>query len=1310
MSCIKLLNTKIWLGFCLIFILSIAGGAQSITGSISGIVTDPNGGLIPGATVTIINEQNGSTRNAVTDDEGRFQFSTLQPGPYTVKIENQGFQTLQRTNTVLTANENLALGEIKLTAGNVSEVVTVVGSGATVELESSDLTARLTADQIDLISTKGRDITSLLRLIPGTTNENDVEGLGEGFGTDLPFVSGQRGRSTVPTIDGLNAGEPSGSNKLSMAINQDAIAEVKILRNNYAAEYGNNGGAIINLVSKGGGKDYRGSAYYFLRNEALNANQYFNNKVGLPRPLYRHNYPGFNFGGPLPIPRFGETDTLFIKNKAFFFFSYEKPHQISPTNPIFITVPTALERMGDFSQSFTSSGRAFITDPLLAQMGKVCTALTGVNSEGCFRDPTRATAANPLGLNIIPLNRFNQSTAAFLRVFPMPNASAFGTNGIPLYNFITQKSVDVPKRSMVIRFDVKPTENDSIFWKRQWWTSDNLGLGTSGWPSGDQNRWGLLSHYLYKDNGWSANWTHIFSKSIVNEFSFGMRHDSEGFIPGDGIADLVSRSALNYTTPQLFPVNNRLGAIPKVTNFGGAPGTPALINWLDRWGETGNDYVQPSFADNVSYIRGNHSMKFGMYFERLLNGEAAGSLWAGQLSFTNSTSGGWTAALGNTGHPYANALLGNFQQYQETQFRPHTNIEQDMVQWYAQDQWKINRRLSLNYGVRFGWHTPFYQRDRIGSSFDPSLWDPSSLPRFYVPWCRLPGNVPSPTWTDAAACPTANRVGVDPALIVNGVLPAGAPTVNQNLVRTFVPGSGNILNGLQLARDPNTPKGYRIFDDQIDWEPRVGFAYDLTGKSRTVIRGMFGVYHTPRAGGGTTGDLTGNPPEQRTWTLTNGNIDNLQALLNQLLANDLVFPWGSVRGLEKQTHTPEIYNFSFGVQQDLGWGTVIEASYVGSRARWLGEQRDINQQPDGARLVNCNILPAGVPCNTRGRDPFTALSDTNPTTGALNDDFLRPFFGYGDAINFVTFSGTSRYDSLQVQVNRRYSAGLQYGVAYTWSKASDATSDDRDGLDFSTGTLFGRDYRKFNYTAADFDQRHVFTVNYIWDVPLFKKGGNRFLRAILGGWQLSGTTSFATGKPKDVTVTYSSTSVTISSGQTCPVGSYRSAAGTQCTPITDFTGGSNNSNPFVTCDATNISGVRDSQGTPVFLNVDCFSRPTRIGEIGDNIRNVARRPSIFNTDIALFKNFRWGERRGIQLRWETYNIFNRTNFSDLDAALTYSLVQINPGAIANPGLPPPACSATNICTAEFRQTNDRFGAAIAARSPRIMQASIRINF
>src|SRR6266496_246648 len=429
MSSFKRLRVEILsVVFAMLALTTVANG-QSITGVVSGIVMDSSGGVIPGAAVTLTSDKFNQGRSITTDSEGRFNFAALQPGSYSLKIERQGFQTLEQKSVILSANENLALGDLKLQPGQVSETVSVTSEGTVVERETSDLTARLTSDQLNLISTKGRDVTSLLRLMPGTSNIPDIEAVGNGFGTTLPNFSGGRARSTVATVDGLNASEPSGSNLLSLTTSLDAIGEVKVLRDNYAAEYGNNGGAMINIVTKGGSKNYRGTAYYFLRNEALNAANFFNNKAGLRRALYRFNYWGFNIGGPMPLPRFGEGGPSLWRDKAFFFFNLEKPHTITPTDPVFVTVPTALERNGDFSQSVNSNGaKPVVIDPL-----------TGVQFPG----------------NVIPGIRINKSTQALLNYYPLPNSPIASNPG----RYVFQRSVDVPKHSYLIRFDVNPTKN-----------------------------------------------------------------------------------------------------------------------------------------------------------------------------------------------------------------------------------------------------------------------------------------------------------------------------------------------------------------------------------------------------------------------------------------------------------------------------------------------------------------------------------------------------------------------------------------------------------------------------------------------------------------------------------------------------------------------------------------------------------------------------------------------------------------------------------------------------------------------------------
>ncbi|MEQ1764737.1 MAG: hypothetical protein ABL984_16530, partial [Pyrinomonadaceae bacterium] len=678
------------------------------------------------------------------------------------------------------------------------------------------------------------------------------------------------------------------------------------------------------------------------------------------------------------------------------------------------------------------------------------------------------------------------------------------------------------------------------------------------------------------------------------------------------------------------------------------------------------------------------------------NGEAPGGQWSGVFDFGIGSSATFPTSAGNTSFAYSNALLGNFLTYTETSARPFTNLELKLFQWYAQDQWKVNRRLTVNYGVRFGWHSPFFQIDRQGSNFDPTLWNPASAPLLYVPYCvGQPGGVP-PLGT---ACSTGNQRAVDPRVIAGGGIPTGGQLLSSRYVRSFVPGVGNRNNGLAIGTDPNTPQGYRT-TRAVDMEPRVGFAWDIFGKGKTVLRAMGGMYHSPRVGGGTTGgNLVNNPPANRSFQLGPGNIDGLASLVG----SELNFPT-ALNAVEVMSHTPVSYNFSVGVQQDIGFDTVVEVSYVGTFGRHLGERRNINGVPDGERFVNCPTLPSGIQCHPENRDPFTA-------TANLNNDFLRPYQGFAD-INQVTWGGTSNYNSLQVQVNRRYTSSFQYGVAYTYSQAKDYANDDSSDVNNS------RPYKAFNYSVSDFDQPHILTVNYIWDVPgLSKVWNNGFVKAIFDNWQISGSTSFANGKPKTLDYNYTGTAINISPGGACPSGTIQGAAITgtgatagliPCTPITDYTGGQVNARAFLTCDPSQSVSGADSAGTPFVFNPNCFAKPTGLGQIGDVGRNAIRLPSVFNNDLAFFKNIRWGEKRNVRLRWEIYNIFNRANFRDMDVAITYGLVlnQSSPGTTCNRPLVPTA----NTCTTSFAQTRSTFGAPTSARAPRIMQASIQIDF
>lgn len=1170
------------------------GLAQTVAGTVSGTVADSSGAVVAGASVRLINQQTGYARTLAANEAGRFTFAAVEPGNYTVRIEQPGFQTIEQKNVVLSANENLSLGNLELKAGQVSETVTVTTQGERVETESSDLSARLTSAQIDLISVKGRNVTSLLRTMPGVTYEDDSDATGESFGQVIPNIGGQRARSALATVDGLNGNDVSGSNRLSYTINLDAIAEVKVLLNNYAAEFGNQGGGQINVVSKSGGREYHGGFYYYLRNEALNANNFFNNKNALSRPLYRHNTWGATFGGPVKIPK------LFSNRNGknlFFFYSIERPETITPVAPIDVTVPTALERRGDFSQTRTQAGApVFIKDPTNSNP---CSA---TNQSGCFPG------------NVIPANRINRNGQALLNFFPLPNnQAAFSATGT---NYIVQESLNVPKLSNVARVDFKSGEN-SIYWKGQTWLSDTQGFSTPGWPGGDTNRWGVMrTHYRYTDNGMTLNWARLLNARMVNEAFFGVRHSAENFTPVEGEFERVLRSTLGYAAPQLFPEQNEPGAIPRVTGWGGVPNA-ANINWVGRILSRGADTVI-AFTDNFSFNRGAHNYKAGFYFERLRNDEGVGGNWSGQLNFGTDSNNPL-----NSNYAYANAILGNFRDYQETNSRNRTNGRLSLVQWFGQDTWKVNRQLSLNYGMRFGFHSQWLQSDLRAAGFSQERWNPANAPLLYQPACTVSV---SPTGT----CANANRRARNP---LTGQL------LNQAFVGGLVPGSGDLFNGLVVEGDPNYPRGFKELDG-IQWEPRFGFAWDVFGKGKTVLRSAAGVYHSPRVGGGSVGNLTPNPPIQINQQILFGNLDDL----SNLVGTSIVFP-DAVLGLERHADTPSSYNFQFGVQQDLGYGTVLSMSYVAALGRHLGERRNINAVPDGARFLDLHP------------------ENRNPVTGtALPDNFLRPIRGFSD-INIDSYSGSSNYHSLQVQANRRYSHGIQFGLAYTFSKALDYANDD-------TSDVNGRrPYRAWNYGPADFDQTHIFTFNYIWDVPgLGRHWNNGLIKGVFDGWQLSGITNFVTGKP-----------FTPSLGSS---------------PTFDFTGGQGGSINATNGTTTNVRPVlvgnpnliitgKDAQGTPVFVDGAAFARPGR-GLFGTTPRNSARLPGVQNWDVSLFKNFALGENRRLTFRWETYNVFNHANFSNVDRTLTFD--------------------------ANGVQTNRRFGAATTARPPRVMQASLRFSF
>jgi len=569
-------------------------------------------------------------------------------------------------------------------------------------------------------------------------------------------------------------------------------------------------------------------------------------------------------------------------------------------------------------------------------------------------------------------------------------------------------------------------------------------------------------------------------------------------------------------------------------------------------------------------------------------------LWMGQFNFSRNTSNPL-----DTNYAFSNLLLGVFGQYDETDAYRSTRNRHWQAEWYAQDTWRPASRLTVDYGARFLWYTPYFQANQRTAAFVPERYDPAKAPRLFYP---------------------ARINGVNKAID-----PVTGQVLNEVYVGTFVPGTGDPANGMVPASDPNYPRGFRdTLPPAI--EPRVGFAYDLFGTNTTKIHASAGVFHNAVLGGGSQGNLQG-PPFFNQASLFYSTLGTFMAPGATLALRPV-----GVNGLERHAKTPVAYRYTTGIQRDIGWGTVLDVSYVGSIGRNLEMQTNINPIPDGAKFVDQH--PENI----------------DPRNGrALPDDFLRPYLGY-QAITMRSNWGKSTYNSVQIQVNRRYIKGLQFGAAYTYARAYGWGDDDP-----ATVSIL-RPLAAWYYGPTTQNQRHNLTVNYTYDLPDIARGWNHVAQGALDGWQLSGENAWVSGDWADITLS--------------------------TTDSFDFTGGSEGARPVLVGNPILPSSQRDP--LTGWFNTAAFARPAGRGDFGNVPRNLIQLPGIRNWNLAMFKNFSLGGSRRFQFRVEAYNVLNTLQFKDIDRGARFDPT----GA----------------------QVNANFGTATSARNPRVMQVSVRFNF
>ncbi len=925
---------------------------MTTTGSIEGTVMDPSGKSIPGAKVTLISETTKDLHSLNSSESGAFTFTALVPGSYTIKAEHPGFKGFERTGIVVTANEHVALGQVPLQVGSVSETVIVSGEAVHVQTDSAESSADITTQQLGNLTARGREVVSLLRTIPGVAYQADPDSAGGTYGTTSPSIRGASANMNIISVDGVVSNDQGSPSVFSSVTTMDAIGEVKVILNSYQAEYAGNGGTVVQVVSKSGGSQYHGNAYWYVRNNDFNANDFFNNRNGVKRPEYRYNTAGFSLGGPIYIPKHWNRD----KTKLFGFYNLEQLESRIPGALTQYSMPTALERQGNFSQSYSTNGQVIpIYDPY--------------NNK------------SPFPGNIIPTSRLDPNGLILLKILPQPNFVNPAITGYN-YNYQIQEVLNFPKRTQLFRIDYVPTQNDRIFVRGKTFLSEDQGYAVS---SGATPIGFFAQCYCFSEEGLATGWTHIFSPTVVSEFQAGVRRNHEGWkayndtltptqqvpVAGNPLST-VSRAALGYTAGQWFPSANPDDIIPRYTfNVQDPPN----VSFDDRFLKNGTDFTF-NMSDNITWTRGKHTIKFGADMYRIREYEGERSKFDGTINFSTDANNPL-----DTNYSFANAALGTFDSYQESNARYGANERQAIAEWFAQDTWKVTKRLTLDYGVRWTWANQMYPHYAgQQSALALGLYNPSQAAALYVP------------------------------VLSNGVRMAENPLTGallpQAFVGVFVPGSGSAAPGGVSSGASNYPRGF-INTQPVHWGPRFGFAYDVFGNGKTAIRGGIAILYNPRLS--YWSPTTENPPAIETPITYYGSLSTFTQTAGYFAPN-------ATNSFNVNAKTPRNYNGSFGVQQDLGHSILLDVSYAVVLGRDIQQTRNINTVPYGSEFQH-----------------------TDPTTGKpLADIFFEPYPGYS-TITYYDDAYTSNYHALLVSLTRRFSHGFQMGMSYAFSKYMDFT-------------------------------------------------------------------------------------------------------------------------------------------------------------------------------------------------------------------------------------------------------------------------------
>ena len=1043
--------------------------AQLTTGTLAGSLKDPQGLVIPGATVTLTSEARGTQLPpAFTNANGDFVFVNVPPDTYSIQISMQGFKPLKRSGIAVSAGDRVGIGTLTIEVGGLTESVTVQSEAPLVQTQSGERSFAVSTKSVESLPISNRSFVQLAALAPGVTGNNP---------TRIGDRSSTGGNNSNIMMDGVSTMD-TGSNSVLLQMNVESIAEVKVLVSNYQAEFGRSSGVQVSAVTKSGTNRFRGSAYDVMRRDAWNSNSKTNTLNGDPKVKVHEKDLGYSIGGPIGRPG--------GNNKLFFFYAHEYAPRTGGGDTVRFRFPTLLERQGDFSQSTDNNGNPafFIKDPRLTG---TCSA---TNFTACFQ------SGGVVGR--IPADRLYGLGLNILKMYPLPNVNQPGVG----FNYeLTRPEEKLIANQPAIRLDYQPFQNLRGTFKFSGWSQKdeailgtipgfndtrqynpfvrtiaatvNYSLNSSTFLEATYGRAqnSLTGCALAQANTGPSFCRNAFPMTDVSSLGGAGLTGLPMLFPDAGVIDpsYFAFEALNGVNPPIWD-GNRISMVPGFawgSRIAHAPPNTPFPGYL-------NVNKTNDVSISLTKVTGRHTIKGGFYNTHSFKAQQRQG-WAGTITFANDTSNPL-----DTGFGFSNAAIGVFSSYNQFSRYVEGSFVYNNTEGFIQDNWKVNGKLALDYGVRFVHQQPQYDELGQASNFLPNEWNASQAPVLYLAGCA------------ATPCTGANRQALDPR--TNTLLgPNTAPAIG-----TLIPGSGDPNNGLFLS-------GQGIAKTTYTWPafrmaPRFGAAYDITGKQNIIARGGAGLFYD-RPSGNSIYPQVQNPPTIRNLTVRYTDLQSLTSGLQTEAAPTLsVFQYES--GL------PSTWQWNGGIQMLLPWATALDVEYTGQHGYNIVEAVDINAVDFGSAYLQGN------------QDP--TLSSNTPGAAAVQADQMRAFRGF-NSITQQAARGWITSHTLQMSLQRRFRNGLSFGFNDTILLSQKGSTNARLQHN-ADGTFSERpDQEQADELLGNFiPTRHTLKGNFIWALPKVP-GDSTTMKAIgliANDWQVSGVWTGNTGTAYTVGVSY----------------------------------------------------------------------------------------------------------------------------------------------------------------------------------------------